>query len=169
MIRNTRHGGRGSADPRTIQNLARPAAGLGRPSTTSDYAGRRCPPAPLEEPRSPMLRTVPLILTTAGLLALTACGDAQGPSLSTQSFDSATDLQAAVEERGITCESGRPSEGEGYKESLKCGNNVWLTVFESSEDKRARIETYEQQRSTFVEGPNWVVVAPQQTLDELSG
>lgn len=114
-----------------------------------------------------MRRTVPPILA-ASLLALTACGDSGSPSLPSQRFDSVTELKDAVVERGVACESDRITSGDEFKESLRCGDNVWLTVFEGSADKHARIETYEQRKSTFMEGRNWVVVAPQETLDKLS-
>ncbi|GGG64074.1 hypothetical protein GCM10011374_29520 [Kocuria dechangensis] len=110
-----------------------------------------------------------LLAAPATVLLLSACGGSNGESLTLQSFDSVVDLKSAVTETGVTCDSDQISRGEGYKESLKCGDNVWLTVFDGPEDKQARIETYEKQQSTYVQGENWVVVAPQTTLDKVTG
>ena len=117
-----------------------------------------------------MRRTMSMIVvTTAGLLGVTACGGSENPTLTTQSFDSAMDLKAAVVDRGVVCNADTVAQGKGYKESLKCGDNVWLTVFESAADKEARIEAYDEQGSSYVQGQNWVIVAPEETLQKVTG
>lgn len=113
-------------------------------------------------------RILLITFPTVGLLAFTGCASSETPTLTTQRFESVTDLQAAVANRGIGCDSDTIAHGGGYKESLKCGDKTWLTIFETSADKEARIEIYEERNSTYIEGQNWVIVAPKEILQEVT-
>lgn len=112
-----------------------------------------------------MRRIVPLSASLASLLALCACGD---QTLTERRFESVTDLRAAVVDVGVACDSERISQGEGYAESLRCGQNVWLTVFRDEGQKDLRTDEYDEQGSTYIEGANWVVVAPEEILEQVT-
>lgn len=124
------------------------------------------------------------------LLALTACGgggeDPAGGSSSAaesapeqsesssqpvdtgQSLDSVDELKNAVTDAGLTCDGGEAIEGDGYKESMSCGDNVWLVVFDDDGQQSEKVSQYEEDGSNYLEGENWVVVAPQDALDKIS-
>lgn len=113
-----------------------------------------------------MKRTTPItVVVLISAAALVGCGGDK--PLTEQSFDSAADLRTAVAEAGVPCDNEEVNQGEGYKESINCGDNVWLTVFDNQEDKQARTERYDEQKSKYVSGENWVVVAPQESLDKI--
>ena len=85
-----------------------------------------------------------------------------------QSFDSVDELKNAVTDAGLTCDGGEAIEGDGYKESMSCGDNVWLVVFDDDGQQSEKVSQYEEDGSNYLEGENWVVVAPQDALDKIS-
>ncbi|KAA9393115.1 hypothetical protein FCK90_13775 [Kocuria coralli] len=113
------------------------------------------------------MRRIPLSVAASvvGLLALSACGS---EPLTERSFDSVADLRSAVTDQDLTCDSEDVVHGDGYKESMSCGDNVWLILFEDEQQKNARVDQYEESNSSYVDGPNWVVVAPQAELDRIT-
>lgn len=114
-----------------------------------------------------MRRAATTTLTALSLLALTACGGSS-TSITDTSYDNVKDLKAAVTDAGLPCQSDSVFKGEGVKEAIKCGDKVWLGVYQDDKQKNARVDEYRKKENSFVAGPNWTVVAPQKELDKLS-
>lgn len=100
-----------------------------------------------------------------GFFALVACGN---QTLSERSFDSVTELKSAATEAGVQCGSDDVFESEGAKESIKCGDGVWLSVFDTEDQKVERTNSYENRGTTYTQGPNWVIVGPEKAIQEVS-
>lgn len=100
----------------------------------------------------------------AGLITLSACGS---EPITDRSFDSVGDLREAATDAGLECGGDEIVQGEGYKESMSCGDNVWLIVFDDDQQKSRRVSQYDDNGSNFLQGANWVVVAPQNALDQI--
>ncbi|MEW1978950.1 hypothetical protein AB0271_11320 [Kocuria palustris] len=146
-----------------------------------------------------MRRLIPSVaVLSAGLFALSACGGGDEPAQDSPesavsatdqssgsaaeqssgsekpidtdaSFGSVDELRAAVTDAGLDCDAGDPIEGEGYKESMSCGDNVWLVVFDDEKQQSDKVAQYDEDGSNYLEGENWVVVAPQEALDKVRG
>lgn len=87
-------------------------------------------------------------------------------ALTSESFDDTASLREALEDAGVECRDGVDFTGEGFQEGLRCAGGIWMTTYGDEDSKALKVAEYEDNGSNFVEGLNWIVVAPAAVLGQ---